>query len=147
MWESPKYLVVEAQALPEIFLKVVEAKHLLESGIAGNISQAAKQVGVSRSAIYKYRDSIFEYTSEMTGKVVSVYIVMRDKPGMLSHVIQTMYERGANILTVNQNIPVDGMASVSVSVSLDAATGSDLDFIESLKSLPDVTEVRRLARQ
>jgi len=144
VWELPKYLVVETQSLPEIFSRVVYAKHLLESGQAGNLSAAAKLAGISRSAVYKYRDTVFPYTSEMAGKVVSLYIVMRDRPGMLAEVIRTLYQNGGNILTINQNIPVDGMAAVSVSVSLDAAIGSDLDLLGALKLLDDVAEVRKL---
>ena len=144
MWEEPKYLVVESQALPDVFVKVVYAKHLLESGTTGNISLAAKMAGISRSAIYKYRDAVFPYVSEMSGKVVSLYVVMHDRPGMLSRVIHTLYENGANILTINQNIPVDGMAAVSLSVSLDAAAASDMDLLNALKNLGDVAEVRRL---
>ncbi len=144
MWELPKYLVVETEALPEIFKKVVYAKHLLESGETGNISLAAKQAGISRSAIYKYRDAVFPYTSEMTGQVASLYIVMRDRPGMLAQLLRTLYQNGVNILTINQNIPVDGMAAVSVSVSLDAVTGSDLELIAAIRALNDVTEVRKL---
>ena len=147
MWEIPKYLVVETSALPEIFTKVVYAKYLLESGEAGNISLAAKRAGISRSAVYKYRDAVFPYTNEMAGQVVSLYIVMRDRPGMLAQVIRTLYQNGVNILTINQNIPVDGMAAVSVSVSLDAVSGSDLDLMSALKALNDVTEVRKLVGQ
>jgi len=147
MWELPKYLVVETKALPEIFSKVAYAKYLLESGEVGNITLAAKRAGISRSAIYKYRDAVFPYTSEMTGQVVSLYIAMRDRPGMLAQVIRTLYQNGVNILTINQNIPVDGMAAVSVSVSLDAVSGSDLDLMSALKALNDVTEVRKLVGQ
>ena len=147
MWECPKFLVVETAALPEIFSKIAYAKHLLESGEAGNVSLAAKRAGISRSAIYKYRDVVFPYTTEATGKVVSLYIALRDRPGMLAQVIHTLYRNGTNILTINQNIPVDGMAAVSVSVSLDAASGSDLDLIAALKALDDVTEVRKLVGQ
>jgi len=147
MWELPKFLVVETAALPEIFSKVVYAKHLLESGEAGNISLAAKRAGISRSAIYKYRDAVFPYSTEAQGKVVSLYMAMRDRPGMLAKVIHTLYQNGGNILTINQNIPVDGMAAVSVSVSLDAAAGSDFDLIAALKALDDVTEVRKLVGQ
>ena len=90
---------------------------------------------------------MFPYTNEMAGQVVSLYIVMRDRPGMLAQVIRTLYQNGVNILTINQNIPVDGMAAVSVSVSLDAVSGSDLDLMSALKALNDVTEVRKLVGQ
>jgi chorismate mutase len=146
MWEEPKYLVVETKSLPDIFVKVVYAKSLLESGVTSNISLAAKMAGISRSAIYKYRDVVFPYVSEMSGKVVSLYVAMRDRPGMLSRIISALYQSGANILTINQNIPVDGLAAVSLSVSIDASSGSsDMDLITALKEIGDVVEVRRLA--
>jgi chorismate mutase len=118
----------------------------LESGVTSNISLAAKMAGISRSAIYKYRDVVFPYVSEMSGKVVSLYVAMRDRPGMLSRIISALYQSGANILTINQNIPVDGLAAVSLSVSIDASSGSsDMDLITALKEIGDVVEVRRLA--
>lgn len=147
MWEEPKYLVVETASLPEVFSRVVYAKYLLESGATGNISLAAKMAGISRSAIYKYRDAVFPYVSKMSGRVVSLYVVMHDKPGMLSKVISTLYQNGANILTINQNIPVDGLAAVSLSVSVDSDSASDMDLLGALRGLDEVTEVRRLSGQ
>jgi len=145
MWKKPKYLVVETEALPDIFVKVVYAKHLLESGVTNNISLAAKMAGISRSAIYKYRDVVFPYVNEMTGKVTSIYVVFYDKPGRLSQLIQTLYECGGNILTINQNIPVDGMAAVSLSATIDETIGNDLDTINAIKSLDFVVEARMLS--
>ncbi|MEG1849191.1 MAG: ACT domain-containing protein [Oscillospiraceae bacterium] len=145
MWKPPKYLVVETEALPEVFAKVVYAKQLLENGETGNISHAAKMAGISRSAIYKYRDAVFPYVREMSGKVVNLYVLLRDKPGMLSTIIAELYRNGANILTINQNIPVDGMAAVSVSVSLDATSTSDMEILNAVKKLDGVIEARRLS--
>lgn len=145
MWTPPKYLVVETSVLPEVFSKVVYAKQLLENGEINNISHAAKMAGISRSAIYKYRDSVFPYVSEMSGKVVSVYVLLRDKPGVLSMLISELYRHGVNILTINQNIPVDGIAAVSISISLDATSVNDMEIITDLKKLDGVVEARKLA--
>lgn len=145
MWTIPKYLVVETDILPEVFAKVVYAKYLLEQGETSNISQAAKMADISRSAIYKYRDAVFPYVREMTGKVVNIYILLRDRPGVLSNLITNLYKNGGNILTVNQNIPVDGLAAVSISLSLDATASNDLEIINTLKKLDGVVEVRKLA--
>ena len=144
MWTPPKYLIVETDTLPEVFAKVVYAKQLLENGETNNISQAAKMAGISRSAIYKYRDSVFPYIREMSGRVVSIYVMLRDKPGMLSNLIAELYRHGVNILTINQNIPVDGMAAVSISVSMDATSTSDMELINSLKKLEGVVEARKV---
>jgi chorismate mutase len=146
VWNPPKYLLVESAVLPEIFVKVAYAKHLLESGAAANISNAAKTAGISRSAIYKYRDSVFAYERKLTGKIASLYLVLRDKPGILSKVIGTLYENGSNVLTINQNIPVDGVAAVSISASVGSAC-SDMELLDALKKLDGVVEVRRLTAQ
>ena len=144
MWKPPKYLVVETAVLPEVFTKVIYAKSLLESGEITNISQAAKLADISRSAIYKYRDSVFPYVNEMSSKVLSIYVLLRDKPGVLSGLISELYSHGVNILTINQNIPVDGMAAVSISVSLDATSTNDMEIINSIKRLEGVVESRKL---
>lgn len=144
MWKIPKYLVVESQALPEVFSKVVYAKYLLESGEVSNISIAAKMAGISRSAIYKYRDAVFPYVREMSGKVLSLYVLLRDRPGMLSGMIAELYRQGVNILTINQNIPVDGLAAISVSVSLDATSSSDMEILTAVRKLEGVVDARRL---
>ena len=144
MWTPPKYLVVETETLPDVFEKVVYAKQLLESGQTNSISQAAKMAGISRSAIYKYRDSVFPYVNDMAGKVISIYLLLRDKPGVLSGLIAELYKHGVNILTINQNIPVDGIAAVSVSVSLDATTVNDMEMVNDLKKLDGIVEARKL---
>ena len=144
MWKAPKYLVVDSQMLPEVFLKVVYAKHLLENGDTENITHAAKLAGLSRSAIYKYRNAVFPYVKEMSGKVASIHVLLRDKPGMLSSLISELYKSGANILTINQNIPVDGVADISISIALDTTSTSDIEIITALKELDGVVEARRL---
>lgn len=145
MWTPPKYLVVETEALPEVFWRVVYAKHLLETGETGSITHAAQLAGISRSAIYKYRDMVFPYVREMSGKMMSIYLLLRDKPGMLSEIIAQLYQSGANILTINQNIPIDGVAVVSISVSLDASAASDMEILNSLRQHAGVVEARRLS--
>ena len=145
MRPSPKYLVVETTALPEVFSKVAYAKQLLEQGEASNVSHAAKLAGISRSAIYKYRDVVFPYLPDASGKVVSLYLLLRDKPGMLSNIISELWRNGVNILTINQNIPVDGVAVVSISVSLDATSANDMELLNEIKKLEGVVEARRLS--
>ena len=145
MWNPPKYLVVETSMLPEVFSRVVYANHLLESGEVDNVSKAARDAGVSRSAMYKYRNSVFPYIKEMSGRVVSLYLLLRDKPGTLSNIITVLYNNGANILTINQNIPVDGVAVVSISIALEATSTNDMELLDTLKHADGVVEVRRLA--
>ena len=145
MWEAPKFLIVETAALPQIFSKVAYAKHLLETGETANISLAAKRAGISRSAIYKYRDAVFPYTTEATGKVVSLYLVLRDRPGMLAQVIRTLYQNGGNILTINQNIPLSGSAAVTISIRTDTLSGDVESLLTAARTLPGVLELGVLA--
>ncbi|MEG1972223.1 MAG: ACT domain-containing protein [Oscillospiraceae bacterium] len=144
MWTAPKYLVVENSVLPEVFQKVVYAKHLMETKKVKSVSEAAKKAGISRSVIYKYKDSVFPYVREMSGKVVSIYLLLWDKPGVLSEVIALLYDHGANILTINQNIPVDSVAAVSISITLDAQSPNDMEIVSALKNMEGVLDARKI---
>ncbi len=115
---SQGMLLVNASALPDVFQKVVEAKKLIASGQAKTASEASRMCGISRSAYYKYKDCVFEYTSQ-TGKTVSLQAALRDKAGVLSQFLQQLYNCKANLLTVNQGLPVNGIASFSVSFRID----------------------------
>ena len=110
-----KLLLVSADALPEVFRLVVEAKQYLMSGAAANTSEAARMAGISRSAYYKYKDSVYPYQSKGASRLVTIHAVLEDRPGVLMALISSFYDAGANILTVNQNIPVMGAALVSIS--------------------------------
>ena len=139
--ENPtQYLLVDTKVLPEIFLKVVQAKHLLASGQAKNSSEAARMMGISRSAFYKYKSNVSE-------NIITVYAALLDQPGVLSRFLGELYQVGANILTINQNIPVDSVAPVSISVSLEGLTVSREELFTTLRQLEGVVEVRRISGQ
>lgn len=144
MEDFPKYLVVEAAALPDVFLKVLEAKNLIESGKVSSLSEAARVAGISRSAYYKYRDSVFTYNREMSSEVATYHFVVKDKTGVLSTIIATISSSHANILTINQSIPIDGYAAVTITVSLDRTDHSDIELLEHIRSLEGVVEARRM---
>jgi len=131
MIKSPTYFIVEAAALPEIFLKVAEAKRLLETGEADTINQAARQAGISRSAYYKYKDALRPFNDMLHGRIVTFQILLKDEPGVLSAVLNVFAQTGGNILTINQGIPVDGRAAVSLGVETSALRTS-LDEIVNL---------------
>ncbi len=116
---TKKYLLVEADVLPEIFQKVLEAKALISQNKAKNTSEALRMVGISRGAYYKYKDSVFPYRSAESS-ILTVQAVLSDNPGVLMAFVSVFYSFGANILTINQNIPADGFAMVSVSARIDA---------------------------
>ena len=112
---SPKYYIVEAAALPEIFQKVAEAKRMLETGETDKVNVAAQAVGISRSAFYKYRDAIAPFQNLMAGRIITFQIMLKDKAGILSEILTIFANCGANILTINQSIPTGGRAMVTIS--------------------------------
>ena len=115
MEQSPKYYIVEAAALPEIFQKVAEAKRMLETGETDKVNVAAQAVGISRSAFYKYRDAIAPFQNLMAGRIITFQIMLKDKAGILSEILTIFANCGANILTINQSIPTGGRAMVTIS--------------------------------
>ena len=104
----PKMLLVSAEMLPSVFTRVLEAKRLLAVGKVKNLSEAAKVSGISRSALYKYKDHVFVYNEDIDQSVVTINVYLEDRPGVLSTLINRFSQEGANILTVNQNIPAGG---------------------------------------
>lgn len=125
-----KYYLVEGDMLPEIFLKVEDAKELLQTGAAETVAEAVAQVGISRSAFYKYKDAISPFQDMKGGHILTFHVLLRDKPGVLSAVLGAFAACGANILTINQSIPVNGAANVTVS----AETGGMITDMETLLS-------------
>ena len=115
MIPAPKYYLVETAALPEIFIKVAEAKRMLDAGEVSTVNEATKLVDISRSAFYKYRDSIFPFQNLMAGRIITFQIILKDTTGLLSSILTIFAPCGANILTINQTIPTNGSASVTIS--------------------------------
>lgn len=114
MSQSAGYFIVEASAMPEIFRKVAEAKRLLETGEETTVNGAARAVGISRSAFYKYKDAVRPFNDMLNGRIVTFQIMMKDEPGVLSAVLNIFARTGGNILTINQGIPVSGCAAVTI---------------------------------
>ncbi len=114
MGKTPSYFIIEAGALPEIFLKVAEAKRMLETGEVDTVNLAARRVGISRSAFYKYKDAVRPFNDMLHGRIVTFQILLKDEPGVLSAVLNIFARTGGNILTINQGIPVSGCAAVSI---------------------------------
>lgn len=131
------YLLVDMSVLPEVYVKVIEAKGYLQSGEAANASQAAKMVGISRSAYYKYKDKIFEY-SEQGDDVTTINAKLQDNAGVLGSVMNELYLAGANILAVNQSIPVNNIADVSITVSFAQSGHMTDEVLEKIKSVGGV---------
>ena len=145
MPERHKYYIIEAEVMPEVFKRVVLAKQLLAQGKAKSLSAAAQMADISRSALYKYKDTVFPYLGVSTQQITTIYAALLDEPGVLSALLGALGASGANILTINQNIPVDGVAPVSVSMRTDKLTVELAELMSSLQQLEGVVEVRFLA--
>ncbi len=138
-----KLLLVKANALPDTFLKVLEAKQLLASKEAKNASEATKLCGISRSAFYKYKDCVFEYSNQ-GGQIISLHAVLKDKSGVLSKLLSVLYENKANILTVNQGLPASSVASVSVSIKVDDENFNLSALLQSIAKVDGVVSVEQI---
>lgn len=138
MQQLPKYFIVEAEALPEVFRKVAEAKWLLENGKAATVNEAARLTGISRSAFYKYRDSIEPFQNLMAGRILTFQLQLRDVTGLLSSILSIFAQFGANILTINQTIPVNGSASVTISAETHAMERGVESLLRELRSMEGV---------
>lgn len=147
MAEPTKYFVVTKKAVPEVLLKVVEAKRLLESGKVPTIQDAVDQVGISRSSFYKYKDDIFPFHDNTQGKTITLSLQIEDEPGLLSDVLKTIAQIGANILTIHQSIPINGLAAVSVSVQMLQNTGDISEMLTEMESKRGVHGVKILAKE
>ena len=144
MSEKPRYLIVSADVLPEVILKVLEAKRLLSKAQAKNSSEACRMVGISRSAYYKYKDNVQLYEERDNSQLGTLYLKLSDEPGVLSRVLKKLYDNGANILTVNQNIPVDAVAVATISIQIHRGQ-ADLDAIlKSVAGIYGVVSVKRI---
>ena len=139
--------MVKEQAVPEVLLKVVEARKLLDTGKVHTINEAADQVGISRSSFYKYKDDIFPFYENSQGTTITLTFQMDDETGLLSDVLKIVADCGANILTIHQSIPINGVASLSLSVQVLPTTGDVSEMIESMEAKSGVRNVKILARE
>ncbi len=140
--EKIKYYLVNSAILPEVYSKVIEAKNYIATGEADSTSQATKMAGISRSAYYKYKDAIFEYNSEQSDETVTINAKLKDNAGVLSALMSELYRAGANILSINQSVPVNSVADVSVTIRATEMTISQDKLIENLKSINGVNSVK-----
>lgn len=145
MAKTPSYFIVEATALPEIFLKVAEAKRILETGEVDTVYLATQRVGISRSAFYKYKDAVRPFNDMLHGRIVTFQVLLKDEPGVLSEVLNIFAQTGGNILTINQGIPVNGCAVVSIGAETSGLDGSIEDFVALIAALTGVLRCEILA--
>lgn len=145
MEQSARYYIVEASALPEVFLKVAEAKRLLSTGGASTVNEAARLTGISRSAFYKYRDAVFPFQNMMEGRIITFQLLLHDEPGILSSILSAFAAHSANILTINQTIPSGGCAAVTVTAETMAMSEPIEELLRQLRTTLGVVKAEILS--
>ena len=145
MTNKPKYYIVEASALPEVFVKVAEAKRLLSTGEASTVNEATRMTDISRSAFYKYRDSVLPFQNMMTGRIITFQLLLHDEPGLLSNILSVFAEKRANIMTINSIVPTNGTAVVTISAETMDLTVALEELLRILNEIPGVVKTDVLA--
>ncbi len=146
MEQDTGYYVIRRQAVPEVLLKVVEAKKLLESGKVKTVNDAADSVGISRSSFYKYKEDIYEFHDSLQGTTLTLTFQMNDEVGLLSYVLNLIADFGANILTIHQSIPLNGVASISITIQVLPNTRDIMDMINIMEKADGIHKVHITGR-
>ena len=142
---KPKYYIVEASALPEVFLKVAEAKRLLSTGQAATVNEATRMTDISRSAFYKYRDSVLPFQNMMSGRDVTFQFMIHDTPGLLANMLDIFPDCNVNILTINSIVPTNGTAVLTVTAETMEANVPLEEMLRKLRTFPGVIKAEVLA--
>lgn len=145
--EKSKYYVVKEKAVPEVLLKVVEAKRLIDAEKVMTVQEATERAGISRSSFYKYKDDIFPFHDDVKGKTITFVIQMDDTPGLLSVVLKIVASYHANILTIHQSIPINGIASLTLSVDILPSTGNVSELMDEIEAQAGIHYLKILARE
>lgn len=145
--DKKKYYVVKDKAVPEVLLKVVEAKKLLDSGKVQTVQEAAEKMEISRSSFYKYKDDIFPFHEEAKGKTITFIIQMDDEPGLLSEVLQAIARFRGNILTIHQSIPINEVATLTLSVEILPGEGDAEAMVEEIEQREGIHYLKILGRE
>ena len=140
-----EYLIVEKSALPDYFIKVIEARRLLETGACSQVIDAVNAVGISRSTYYKYKDRILESAQLTTGRKASLMLTLEHRSGMLSQVLSAISGHGANVLTITQSLPIHGKASIMLTIDLTQLCGPMEALLTALNAIEGVERAHLLA--
>lgn len=147
MKEEQNFFIVEKSVLPEIFLKVMEVKKLLASKKEKTVQDAVASVGISRSAFYKYKDAIHPFYENIRGKTITIGANLDDTAGLLSNILNEIASQKANILTINQMIPINSVAYVTIAIETGAMEGNVSELISKLEQLNGVQSLKIVARE
>ena len=143
--KQTEYYLVERSLLPEVFQKVVEANAALKTGRAKTAAEAAQKVGLSRSAFYKYKDGVRPFYDAASGRVITFHLMLNDQPGVLSNLLQLMAQSGANLLTINQSIPMSGQASVTIAARTNNMTCTVEELMDQAAGIEGVHRIEIVA--
>ncbi|MFJ9497571.1 ACT domain-containing protein [Brevibacillus centrosporus] len=146
MKRDEKFYLIRSDILPESIVKTIEAKKMLESGEVDTVNEAVERVGLSRSAFYKYKDGIFPFNSMMNETIMTITFSLEHTSGLLSKVLTYMADQGGNVLTINQTIPLQGIATISMSVDMAHMKVSSTEFLDGLQQLPGVRKAMIVGR-
>ena len=144
MAEKTTYFVLKEKAVPEVLLKVVEAKKLLATGKSDSVQEATETVGISRSSFYKYKDDIFPFHENSRGKTINIMLLLDDEPGLLSNVLNEIAKCRANILTIHQSIPIGGIASVTLGMEMRPETKEVNEIITAIEGIHGINSLKIL---
>ena len=140
-----KYYIVESKAMPSVFIKVLKAKGLIDQGKVKTVNEAVKRAGISRSAYYKYKDSVIPFFEMSRQNVITIYATLRDESGVLSDFLNLLAAFGANVLTINQNIPINSIANITVSFRTEDMNTSVEQMLKKLSAIKGVIKAGILA--
>lgn len=147
MSDKTNYYVLKEKAVPEVLLKVMEAKRLIDSGKAASVQEATDIVGISRSSFYKYKDDIFPFHENEKGKTITLVIQLNDEPGLLSNVLQAIAKFKTNILTIHQSVPINGIASLILSIDVFNALSKVEELVTAIEAVEGIHYVKIIARE
>ncbi len=145
--DNNKYYIVKERALPEVLLKVVAAKRLIDSEKAVTVQEATDAMGISRSSFYKYKDDIVPFHENIHGRTITLSIQLDDEPGILSGILGAIAAYHANILTIHQAIPINGVASLTLSIDILPTSGDFSALVEELEAMAGIHDIKILGRE
>lgn len=141
------FLIVDKRALPDVYEKVVDAKRLLKEGKVKDVTEAAKTVNISRSVYYKYKETVFDLAETDQGQKVTINLIINDNKGVLSGILNFISEEGGSIITINQGIPMNQQANVSLTINISTINGDLTTLMDGLSKIKDVEKVDFIAME
>ena len=147
MKKKLQYYIVNKDVLPDVFLDVVAAKQLLETGKVATVQEATDKVGISRSSFYKYKDAIFPFYDKSNGQTITISIELEDQSGKLSDVLNLIADAGANVLTINQMIPIHGIAHINICMQTMTMKIQINELLDTLNEIDAVRSIKVLAKE